>query len=92
MTDFICINSNLLEDKRLASVELIFLIKLINIADKEGVFAITLTDLMDRFSMKNRAQLVKYINNLVEYGYLERLEVPKNAPTVYKIAREIFYK
>lgn len=92
MNDYICINKILLEDNRLASVELIFLIKLIGIADKDGKVVITITELIEQTGVKNRAQIVKYINELVEYGYIEKLEVPKNAPTVYKIARELFVK
>ncbi len=92
MNDYICINRLLLEDESLASGELVFLIKLIDIADKNGQVSITISDMMERFGMTNRAQIVKYINALVKQGYVERLEVPKNAPTVYKIARELFYK
>lgn len=92
MNDYICINKVLLKDKRLASGELTFLIRLIDITDKEGRISITISEIMDRFEMTNRAQIVKYINGLVEYGYIERVEVPKNAPTIYKVKREIFYK
>lgn len=92
MSDYICINRSLLEDKRLASGEVVFLIRLIDIADKDGNLTISISEILECFGMTNRAQIVKYIAHLVEYGYVERLEVSNNAPTVYKINRKIFYK
>lgn len=92
MSNSIAIKEDLLLDEKLKSQELCLLLQLIRLCDKAtGIITISAADLMKESRMTNKGRMLKYINNLIEYGYIDRLE-NINKKSTYRVRREHFFK
>lgn len=91
MSDFISINLKVLSDERLKAPQGYFFIQLIRLANKDGLLSISINNLMEELKMTNKAQVIRYIKELISYGYLEKLETEERTAS-YKINRDMFYK
>lgn len=92
MSNSIAIKEDLLLDEKLKSQELCLFLQLIRLCDKEtGIINISASELMEESRMTNKGRMLKYINNLVEYGYIDRLE-NINKKSTYRVSKEHFFK
>lgn len=92
MSNSIAIKEDLLLDERLKSQELSLFLQLIRLCDKEtGIITISAAELMRESRMTNKGRMLKYINNLIEYGYIDKLE-NINKKSTYRVHREHFFK
>ncbi len=92
MSDSIAIKESLLLDENLKSQELCLFLQLIRLCDKQtGIITISAADLMKESRMTNKGRMLKYINKLIEYKYIDRLE-NVNKKSSYRVHREYFFK
>lgn len=91
----ICINEMLLEDDSLKAQHIHTLLQLMKIANKEApnifIAVFSLKELMELVKCNNKETVLKYLNTLVECGYIEKLE-PTNRKSTYKLNSEVLYK
>lgn len=91
----ICINEMLLEDDSLKAQHIHTLLQLMKISDKESpntyIAVFSLKELMELVKCNNKETVLKYLNTLVESGYIEKLE-PTNRKSTYKLNSEVLYK
>ena len=91
MEDFICVNKRILSDERLKAPQGYFLIQLIRLANRDGIVNLSIVKIMEELKMTNKAQIIRYLKELISYGYIEKLE-SEDRTASYKLNREIFYK
>lgn len=91
----ICINEMILEDDSLKAQHIHTLLQLMKISVKESpntyIAVFSLKELMELVKCNNKETVLKYLNALVEGGYIEKLE-PTNRKSTYKINGEKLYK
>ena len=65
---------------------------LVRICDKQtGIITISGADLMRESRMTNKGRMLTYLGNLINNGYIEKLE-NINKKSTYKVNREHFFK
>ena len=85
----ICINNIILNDDKIKAQHLYTFLQLVNIADDEGIVIFTLKDLMQMVKCKDKETVIKYLNVLVENGYMDKLE-PTNRKSTYKLNKKYY--
>lgn len=92
MSNTIAIKEDLLLDSNLKPQEIVLFLHLVRICDKQtGIITISGADLMRESRMTNKGRMLTYLGNLINHGYIEKLE-NINKKSTYKVNREHFFK
>ncbi|KAI3350115.1 hypothetical protein FDB55_03290 [Clostridium botulinum] len=92
MSNTIAIKEDLLLDKNLKPQEICLFLHLIRLCDRDtGIITISGVELMQEARMTNKGRMIRYLNNLIENRYIDKLE-NINKKSTYKINREHFFK
>ena len=92
MSNTIAIKEDLLLDKNLKPQEVVLFLHLVRICDKDtGIITISGADLMRESRMTNKGRMLTYLGNLINNGYIDKLE-NINKKSTYKVNREHFFK
>lgn len=86
----ICLNEIILTDDKIKAQHLYTFLQLINISE-DGIVTISMRDLMSLVKCKDKETVLKYIDILIEAGYIEKLN-PINRKSTYKLNRQYYYK
>lgn len=87
----IAIKSNLINDDRLKVQDIYLFLHMIDLADADGVVVASGRELMEKTRLTNKAMMLSYINDLIDAGYLERLETVDRKNS-YKLNRMCYFK
>ena len=92
MNNTIAIKEDLLLDRNLKPQEVFLFLQLVRLCDREtGVITISGAELMQESRMTNKGRMLNYLGNLINSGYIEKLE-NINKKSTYKVNREHFFK
>lgn len=87
----ITIRDEMLKDKRLKPQEVYLFLQMVRLCDERSILNISGKDLMDETRIKNKTVLLGYVKNLIDCGYVSRLE-NINKKATYQISNQNFFK
>lgn len=87
----ITIKDNMLKDNRLKPQEVYLFLQMVRMCDERSILNISGKDLMDETRIKNKTVLLGYLKNLIECGYVSRLE-NVNKKATYQINKQEYFK